>query len=244
MRDGVRRRASLGGTGPRDLGDPRQPAPPRVLEGDVLGDGGPRAEAGRRVRPRGPDPGGRRCATRSPTRCASAAGTTRSQSFTAAYDGTDLDAATLHIGLSGLIDPSDPRFAATVVATEAELRSGCDGLPLPPRRRAARHRGRLPPVRGLAGGGLPAHRPALAGRGAVRPARRPPRVRPACSPRSTTRWPSGRWATTRRPTATSGCCAAPSCSARRVQSPAREHATLQPLRRHAEAQHDSFSFEE
>ncbi|MGB6181468.1 MAG: trehalose-phosphatase [Rhodococcus sp. (in: high G+C Gram-positive bacteria)] len=59
------------------------------------------------------------------------------QSFTAAYGGTDLDAATLHIGLSGLIDPSDPRFAATVVATEAELRSGStvyryhhdDGLP-------------------------------------------------------------------------------------------------------------------
>ncbi|MEV0688040.1 trehalose-phosphatase [Nocardia sp. NPDC050378] len=59
------------------------------------------------------------------------------QSYTAAYDGTDLDAATLHIGLSGLIDPADPRFAATVVATEAELRSGAtvyryhhdDGLP-------------------------------------------------------------------------------------------------------------------
>lgn len=59
------------------------------------------------------------------------------QSFTAAYGGTDLDAATLHIGLSGLIDPSDPRFAATVTATEAELRSGAtvyryhhdDGLP-------------------------------------------------------------------------------------------------------------------
>jgi trehalose 6-phosphate phosphatase len=59
------------------------------------------------------------------------------KSFTAAYDGTDLDAATLHIGLSGLIHPSDERFAATVVATEAELRSGAtvyryrsdDGLP-------------------------------------------------------------------------------------------------------------------
>jgi trehalose 6-phosphate phosphatase len=59
------------------------------------------------------------------------------QSYTAAYEGTDLDAATLHIGLSGLIDPADPRFAATVVATEAELRSGAtvyryhhdDGLP-------------------------------------------------------------------------------------------------------------------
>lgn len=61
----------------------------------------------------------------------------RARSYTAAYDGTDLDAATLHIGLSGLIDPSDPRFAATVIATEAELRSGStvyryhhdDGLP-------------------------------------------------------------------------------------------------------------------
>lgn len=59
------------------------------------------------------------------------------QSYTAAYDGTDLDAATLHIGLSGLIDPDDPRFHATVLATEAELRSGAtvyryhhdDGLP-------------------------------------------------------------------------------------------------------------------
>lgn len=59
------------------------------------------------------------------------------ESYTAAYDGTDLDAATLHIGLSGLIDPTDKRFAATVVATERELRSGStvyryhhdDGLP-------------------------------------------------------------------------------------------------------------------
>jgi trehalose 6-phosphate phosphatase len=59
------------------------------------------------------------------------------QSYTAAYDGADLDAATLHIGLSGLIDPSNPQFAATVVATETELRSGAtvyrynrdDGLP-------------------------------------------------------------------------------------------------------------------
>ncbi|AOW95065.1 trehalose-phosphatase [Rhodococcus sp. WMMA185] len=59
------------------------------------------------------------------------------RSYTAAYDGTDLDAATLHIGLSGLIDPSDERFTATVTATEAELRSGStvyryhhdDGLP-------------------------------------------------------------------------------------------------------------------
>jgi trehalose 6-phosphate phosphatase len=59
------------------------------------------------------------------------------RSFTTAYDGTDLDAATLLVGMVGLIDPSDERFQATVTAVEAELRSGStvyryhrdDGLP-------------------------------------------------------------------------------------------------------------------
>src|SRR5580692_9184661 len=59
------------------------------------------------------------------------------QAFTAAYDGTDLDAASLHVGLSGLLDPADDRFQATVTAVEAELRAGSavyryrrdDGLP-------------------------------------------------------------------------------------------------------------------
>ncbi|TVT48805.1 trehalose-phosphatase [Amycolatopsis rhizosphaerae] len=57
--------------------------------------------------------------------------------FTAAYDGTDLDAASLLIGLVGLIEPADERFEATVTAVEAELRRGPtvyryrrdDGLP-------------------------------------------------------------------------------------------------------------------
>ncbi|MFI6094332.1 glycoside hydrolase family 15 protein [Lentzea sp. NPDC051213] len=57
--------------------------------------------------------------------------------FTTAYDGTDLDAASLHVGLSGLLDPADERFHATVVAIEEVLRSGPtvyrylrnDGLP-------------------------------------------------------------------------------------------------------------------
>jgi len=61
----------------------------------------------------------------------------QAQAYTTAYDGTDLDAASLHIGLSGLIDPADERFQATVTAVEAELRSGPtvyryhrdDGLP-------------------------------------------------------------------------------------------------------------------
>ncbi|QGK68468.1 trehalose-phosphatase [Allosaccharopolyspora coralli] len=59
------------------------------------------------------------------------------QAFTTAYEGSDLDAASLYVGLSGLIDPSDERFRATVIAIEAELRTGStvyryrrdDGLP-------------------------------------------------------------------------------------------------------------------
>ncbi|WP_019855782.1 trehalose-phosphatase [Actinopolyspora mortivallis] len=59
------------------------------------------------------------------------------QAFTTAYEGSDLDAASLHVGLSGLIDPVDERFRSTVTAIESELRSGStvyryrrdDGLP-------------------------------------------------------------------------------------------------------------------
>lgn len=46
------------------------------------------------------------------------------KAFTTAYDGTDLDAASLAIGLAGLLDPADDRFQATVSAVEAELRYG------------------------------------------------------------------------------------------------------------------------
>jgi trehalose-phosphatase len=61
----------------------------------------------------------------------------QAEAFTSAYGATDLDAASLHVGLSGLLDPADDRFQATVSAVEAELRSGCtvyryhgdDGLP-------------------------------------------------------------------------------------------------------------------
>ncbi|MBC22875.1 MAG: trehalose-phosphatase [Phycisphaerae bacterium] len=41
--------------------------------------------------------------------------------YTAAYDGMDLDASTLYIGLTGLLAPDDPRFAGTVAAIEDEL---------------------------------------------------------------------------------------------------------------------------
>lgn len=58
-------------------------------------------------------------------------------SYTVAYDSPDLDAAVLHIGLSGLLDVGDQRFLDTVTAVERELRVGPtvfryrydDGLP-------------------------------------------------------------------------------------------------------------------
>lgn len=54
-----------------------------------------------------------------------------------AYDSPDVDAAVLHIGVSGLLDVADPRFLATVNAVERVLRDGPtvfryrydDGLP-------------------------------------------------------------------------------------------------------------------
>ncbi len=58
-------------------------------------------------------------------------------SYTAAYEGDDLDASVLAIGLWGLLDPTDERFVSTVSTLEAELRNGPtvyryvedDGLP-------------------------------------------------------------------------------------------------------------------
>jgi trehalose 6-phosphate phosphatase len=57
--------------------------------------------------------------------------------FTAAYGATDLDAATLWVGLSGLLPGTDPRFLGTLAAIERGLRDGPtvyryladDGLP-------------------------------------------------------------------------------------------------------------------
>ena len=59
------------------------------------------------------------------------------KAFTTAYGVPDADAATLHIGLTGLVPPDDPRFVATVEAVERVLRRGPvvyrylfdDGLP-------------------------------------------------------------------------------------------------------------------
>ncbi len=57
--------------------------------------------------------------------------------YTVSYGDRDLDASSLWIGLSGLLADDDPRFLSTVLAIEAELRSGAtvyrylwdDGLP-------------------------------------------------------------------------------------------------------------------
>ncbi len=57
--------------------------------------------------------------------------------YTVAYDHPEVDASSLWIGLSGLLADDDPRFLATVLAIEADLRSGPivyryrwdDGLP-------------------------------------------------------------------------------------------------------------------
>jgi GH15 family glucan-1,4-alpha-glucosidase len=59
------------------------------------------------------------------------------QAFCATYGGSEMDAAVLWVGLSGLLPPQDPRFASTVEAVERELREGStvyryrydDGLP-------------------------------------------------------------------------------------------------------------------
>ncbi len=57
--------------------------------------------------------------------------------YTVAYEYPEMDASSLWIGLSGLLADDDPRFLATVLAVESELRSGPivyryrwdDGLP-------------------------------------------------------------------------------------------------------------------
>jgi GH15 family glucan-1,4-alpha-glucosidase len=61
----------------------------------------------------------------------------RAGAYTVAYGYEEMDASSLWIGLSGLLADDDPRFLATVLKVEAELRSGPvvyryrwdDGLP-------------------------------------------------------------------------------------------------------------------
>ncbi|HEX6683447.1 MAG TPA: trehalose-phosphatase [Candidatus Limnocylindrales bacterium] len=46
------------------------------------------------------------------------------EAYTVAYGSPEMDASSLWIGLSGLLADDDPRFLSTVLAVEAELRSG------------------------------------------------------------------------------------------------------------------------
>ena len=162
QRHGRRGRAPLARTRPRHLGDPRQPAPPRVLEGDVLGDRRPGADAGRALRPRSRARTGRRCATRSPTRCSS--------------KGWNDERPVVHRRLRRHRprrgDPAHRAVRADRPVRPAVRRDRhghrggaaqrLDRVPVPPRRRPARRRGRLPPLRCVAGRGVPADRAALA----------------------------------------------------------------------------------
>ena len=85
---------------------------------DVLARGRPRPAA-RPPQPAGPSRrAGRRSPIASPQTSSTTAGSPRCGAFTAAYDGLDLDAAALQVGLSGLLPADDERFAATVEAVE------------------------------------------------------------------------------------------------------------------------------
>ena len=75
-------------------------------------------------------------AKRSPMRSSRSANQEQ-QAFCSSYGAAEIDSAALFVGLSGLLPPTDPRFASTVQAVERELRHGPtvyryryeDGLP-------------------------------------------------------------------------------------------------------------------
>ena len=194
--------APLARARPRHLGGAPPAAPPRALAGHVLARGRPRA-APRAAHLQALDRlAGSALAERIAADVLEHGWKPDARSFTAAYDGDDLDAAALQIGLCGLLPADDERFAATVEAVELWLREGPtvyryrsdDGLP------------------GIEGGfhlcalwladayalvGRQSDAQALFDQVSSSPARR------ACCPSSTTRAPSARSATTRRPTRTS-----------------------------------------
>ena len=135
--DGAGRRAPLARARPRDLGGPAAAAPPRLLEGHVLADRRPRARGAGAARRAGPRPDWvelRECIRANVLEHGwnEAAG-----AYSVAYGDEEIDASSLWIGLSGLLADDDPRFLATVLKVEAELRSGAvvyryrwdDGLP-------------------------------------------------------------------------------------------------------------------
>ena len=129
-------------------------------------------------------------------------------SFTTAYDGTDIDASVLAIGLFGMLEHDDPRYIATVHAVESSLRTGDTVY-------RYKHEDGLP---GEEGGfnlmtswlidakirSVISARPASS---SVPTSSSPDR--PVSSPKRSTRPPGGRSATTRRRTPTSGSSRTP-----------------------------------
>ena len=149
-------------------------------------------------------PTGSSCATGSARTCSMHGWNDAAGAYSVAYGDEDIDASSLWVGLSGLVSDDDPRFLATVLKVEAELRSGAvvyryrwdDGLP------------------GVEGGfhictawlveAYLRTGPARRRGGAVPADARDGRARPGSSRSSTTRSPSAASATTRRRTAISG----------------------------------------
>ena len=130
--------AALARARPRHLGGPHRAPPPRLLQGHVLDDRRPGAAGRAPARRRGRPGVGRRCATRIAEDVLEHGLARGGRRVHASPTATpDIDASSLWIGLSGLLADDDPRFLATVLAIEAELRSGPvvyryrwdDGLP-------------------------------------------------------------------------------------------------------------------
>ncbi len=126
---------TVGGARPRHLGDPRQPAAQRLFQGDVLAHRRSRARC--RGAPRAQQPDWVELRARIAEQVVDQGWSEDLKAYVSAYDRHELEAASLHIGLCGLLPPDDPRFVATVDAVEDGLRRGPtvfrylhdDGLP-------------------------------------------------------------------------------------------------------------------
>ena len=130
-------RAPLARARPRHLGGPPAAPAPHLLQGDVLDDRRPGAAVRRAGTARTVPEWVAAARPDRRERAGARAGTRRSAHTRVAYGDEEMDASSLWIGLSGLLADDDPRFLATVLAVEAELRSGPivyryrwdDGLP-------------------------------------------------------------------------------------------------------------------
>ena len=158
--DGARGRAALARARSRRLGGPAAAPAPRLLEGDVLAHGRPGLAgagdpaAARRART------GSSCATGSARTCSSTAGTRRLVPIPSPMATRRSTRRPSGSGSPGSSPDDDPRFLATVLKIEAELRSGAvvyryrwdDGLP--------GIGGRVPHLHRLADRGVPPDRQA------------------------------------------------------------------------------------